>query len=60
MGRSVKAQMKYADKAGALRVLVLGENELAAGKGKLKNMVTGAEHEIVLDAKEICNWITRG
>ncbi len=45
-GRSVKAQMKYANKTGAKFTLVLGDNELAEGKAKLKNMETGAETEI--------------
>ena len=36
--RSLKAQMKYADKIGAEYVLVIGDNELAAGKAELKNM----------------------
>ena len=36
--RSLKAQMKYADKIGAKYVLVLGDNELDAGVAELKNM----------------------
>lgn len=35
VGRSLKAQMKYADKIGAAgTTLVLGDNELAAGKAQ--------------------------
>jgi histidyl-tRNA synthetase len=49
MGRSLKAQMKYADKLGALYTYVLGEKELAQGKAELKDMKTG-ETETV----EIC------
>lgn len=41
MGRSLKAQMKYANKIGAKYSLVLGDNELAEGKAQLKNMATG-------------------
>lgn len=36
--RSLKAQMKYADKIGAEYVLVVGDNELESGKVLLKNM----------------------
>jgi len=53
IGRSVKAQFKYADKIGARYVLVLGENELAANKGKLKRMSDGQETELALTAEEI-------
>jgi histidyl-tRNA synthetase len=41
MDRSVKAQMKYADKIGARYSLVLGDEELANGTANLKNMMTG-------------------
>ena len=40
-GRVLKAQLKYADKAGALYSLVLGDNELDSGKVTIKNMKTG-------------------
>lgn len=36
--RSLKAQMKYADKIGAEYVLVVGDNELESGEAQLKNM----------------------
>lgn len=49
MGRSVKAQMKYADKIEALFSMVLGENELAENKANIKNMQTGESCEIMLD-----------
>ncbi|MFR5048871.1 MAG: histidine--tRNA ligase [Faecalispora sporosphaeroides] len=48
-GRSLKAQMKYADKIGAKYTLVLGDDELQSGRGKLKNMETGELTEITLD-----------
>ena len=50
MGRGLKPQMKYANKIGAQYVVVLGENEVATGKAKLKRMADGAEIEISLDA----------
>ena len=41
LGRSVKAEMKYANKIGARYTLVIGEDELNTGKAKLKRMVDG-------------------
>jgi len=49
MGRSLKAQMKYADKIGALYTAVLGDNEVDTGKTNLKNMTTGEQTEIMLE-----------
>lgn len=46
--RSIRAQMKYADKLGAKFNIVLGDNEVEEGIGKLKNMQTGEETEIAL------------
>ena len=53
IGRSVKAQMKYADKIGARYVLVLGGDELAKGEAKLKHMSDGNETTTALDADSI-------
>ncbi len=46
MGRGLKAQMKYANKLGAEYTAVIGETELAEGKGKLKRMSDGIETEV--------------
>lgn len=46
MNRSVKAQMKYANKIGAKLSMVLGDSELETGKANLKNMETGEQKEI--------------
>ena len=48
-GRGLKPQMKYADKLGARYTLVVGDDELATGKGKLKDMATGESTEVLLD-----------
>jgi len=48
-GRGLKAQMKYANKLGAGYTLVLGEDELSAGKANIKNMATGEQTEVSLD-----------
>ncbi len=47
--RSVRAQMKYADKLGAKFNVVIGDNEVEDKTAKLKNMQTGEETEINLD-----------
>ena len=49
MGRSLRAQMKYADKIGALYTMVLGGDEISSGKAKLKNMADGTVSEIELN-----------
>ncbi|MBR2955482.1 MAG: hypothetical protein IKC21_04885, partial [Ruminococcus sp.] len=49
--RSVKAQMKYANKIDAAFTVVLGDNELEQSKAKLKEMEKGDETEIALDDK---------
>jgi histidyl-tRNA synthetase len=47
--KGLKAQMKRADRIGACRVLIVGENEMAAGKAVLRNMRDKAQQEISLD-----------
>lgn len=49
VGRGLKAQMKYADKIGALYTMVLGDNELETGKANLKNMEDGTLQEVDLN-----------
>lgn len=49
-GRSVKAQMKYADKLGAKFTAVLGDDELASGTVSLRNMSDGSSVLLPLDA----------
>lgn len=46
MNRSVKAQMKYANKIGARYSFVLGDTELETGKANLKDMKTSEQKEI--------------
>ncbi len=49
VGRSLKAQMKYANKTGALFTVVLGSDEIENGKAKVKCMADGTETDIELD-----------
>lgn len=55
LGRSVKAQMKYADKIQAQYSVIIGDNEIEGGALRLKNMQTGETKELKADeiAKEI-------
>lgn len=46
MNRSLKAQMKYADKIGAKYTVVIGDDEIKNGKVNLKNMATGEQTEV--------------
>ena len=48
-GRSFKAQMKYAGKKGIPYLVVIGDDELASGEVKIKNMADGSEEPIKLD-----------
>ena len=47
--RSLKAQMKYADKIGAAYTLILGDNEIEQGQAQLKNMSTGQQTPVSLE-----------
>lgn len=50
LSRSVKAQMKYADKLGVRFSIVLGDSEIESGKANLKNMESGETQEIELSS----------
>jgi histidyl-tRNA synthetase len=55
LSRSVKAQMKYADKLNTRFSCVLGSDELAKGAVSVKDMQTGEKHTVsVLD---INSWV---
>lgn len=47
--RGLKAQMRRADKLGARYVLILGENELAAGKGTIRDMQSKSDRPLAID-----------
>ena len=50
VGRSIKAQMKYANKINSEFTVVIGDNELEEGSAKLKCMADGTETVVSLDA----------
>ena len=49
MDRSVKAQMKYANKIGAKKVVIIGADELEKGTANVKDMATGEQTEVSLN-----------
>ncbi len=51
--RSLKAQLKFANKTGAKFSLVLGETELTAGKAELKNMKDGCTISVDVDPERL-------
>ena len=51
--KKLKAKFKYADKLEIPYVIVIGDDEIKNHKIKLKDMKTGEEKEINMDAKEI-------
>ena len=50
VGRSLKAQMKYANKLGAKYTLIIGDSEIEAGRAQLRNMENGEQTEVELDS----------
>jgi len=46
VGRSLKAQMKYANKIGADYTLILGDNEIATGRAMLRDMKNSTQTEV--------------
>ena len=53
LDRSVKAQMKYANKLGVDYTVIIGQNEAESGLVKLKNMETGDETEVKFEELEV-------
>ncbi len=49
LDRSVKAQMKYANKIGAKHTVIIGADELENNKANVKNMENGEQTEVALD-----------
>ena len=50
VGRSLKAQMKYANKIGAKYTLIIGDSEIDAGVAQLKNMADGSQTEVQINS----------
>jgi len=54
VGRSVKAQMKYAGKLGVRYAAIIGGNEVASGKVAVRDMASGQSCEVEL--QELVNY----
>ena len=54
--KSLKAQMKYADKIKAKFTIVLGDDEISQKKAKIKNMENGEQSEIRLDEEFLSDF----
>lgn len=55
--KKLKTKFKYADKLKIPYVVVIGEDEINTNTVKVKNMNTGDETSVELDAKKICEII---
>ena len=53
--RSLKAQLKSADKAGVAYAVILGEEELKAGRAQVREMATSQQTEVPLE--DIIRWL---
>ena len=58
-GRPLRKQMAYADSLASRTVLVLGESEVASGRGRLKDMDSREEEDVPLTAEGISSAIAR-
>ena len=58
MKKSLKAQMKYADKIGFEYTVIIGDNEIETGECNLKNMTTGENTNVKIS--EIVNILKGG
>lgn len=56
LGRSLKAQMKYAGKQNARYVVIMGEDEVNQGVAGVKNMEDGTQESVPLS--QIVNYIS--
>jgi histidyl-tRNA synthetase len=54
--RKINRAMELANKSGARYALIVGDNEIAAGRYVLKNMDTGEQKNVTRD--EICNQVS--
>lgn len=57
LGRSLKAQMKYAGKTGTRFVVIIGEEELARGSALVRDMSAGNQETVVFE--DIIGYLTR-
>ncbi|HBC84578.1 MAG TPA: histidine--tRNA ligase [Clostridiales bacterium] len=58
-GKSLKAQLKYADKKNSKYIIIIGDNELKNGEAKIKEMISGKEENIKLEVDEIKKYLNK-
>ncbi len=58
-GKSLKSQMRRADKLGARYSVVIGENEVASGRAVFKRMANGEQIDALLTVAEIRGFVCR-
>jgi len=51
-GKSLKSQMKKADKLNSHYTLILGDREIETGQGELRNMQSSSQQSLPLDRME--------
>ena len=56
-GKGLKGAMRAADRSGARYALVLGERDLAAGTAQLKDLSTGSQSAVPLDADAVVSAV---
>lgn len=56
-GKSLKSQMRRSDKLNSRFTLIIGDDELVAGQGALKNMAAGTQEDVALVVAEIMRKI---
>lgn len=57
-GKSLKSQMRRADKLNSRFTLIIGEDELAKGRAGLKCMDAGTQEEVALSAEHIAGNVS--
>ena len=55
LSKSIKAQMKAADKAGARYCIIIGDDELAQGVASVRNMQESTQENVALN--EVLDYI---
>ena len=58
-GKSLKSQMRRADKLGARYSVVIGETEVASGRAVFKCMKDGGQVEVLLEAEAVVSALCR-
>ena len=59
VGRSLKAQMKYANKIGARYTLIVGDSEIESGRAPLRNMADSSQTEVEISPSALLAEITK-